>query len=149
MWHLSTCPLAAIRVKATVSSAELVLLQIWVHIPVWHTPGSGISRDRLCGQLGLADSSKRMAQVCIPTSNWKVSIVYINKTLVCFLMKHTLDKHFLYQMTLPGDVDVKHFCHFLRTKTVLATLLLKGQGSENWRSDKTQVLSPREMNNVK
>lgn len=79
-------------------------------------PGVESLEEKVCGLLGSADSSKGMAQFYIPISNWKASIIYINKTLVCFLMKHTLDKHFLYQMTLPGDIDVKHFCHFLRTK---------------------------------
>lgn len=79
-------------------------------------PGVESLEERVCGPLGSADSSKGMAQFYIPISNWKASIIYINKTLVCFLMKHTLDKYFMYQMTLPGDVDVKHFCHFLRTK---------------------------------
>lgn len=95
---------------------NLLFLWLWVCIPAWHTPGVESLGDRVCGPLGSADSSKVIAQICIPISSWKGYIIYINKTLLCFLTKHILDKHFLYQMILPGDLDMKHACHFLRTK---------------------------------
>lgn len=101
---------AGLRAPESVPPWALLNLFLWLWdcTHAWHTPGSGIT-SRVCEVFSSAYPSKGIAQICTPISNRKANVIYINKMPFFSLAKHILEKYFLYQMVLPGDLDLKLF----------------------------------------